>query len=130
MKKIYTKIPVIVGMLVNIVSASMFIAILDLEPGDRGKGLFLLGLSFLGAVISYFLYFADAIISIIKAIMKINPIINIVLALVILIPIPVAFAINIVSYELLIVCNCLIFLLEIVSIIIHKKYMCDSSKRG
>ena len=109
MKKIYTKIPVIVGMLVNIVSAIMFIAIFYLGPGNRGKGLFLLTLSILAAVISYFIYFVDAIISIIKAIMKINPIINTVLAMVILIPIPVAFAINLVFYELLIVCNCLIF---------------------
>ena len=126
MKKIYTKIPAIIGMVVNMVGAVLFIVILNVE--DRGMGIFLLTLSFLTAVISYFLYIVDAVISIIKVIKKINPILNLVLVSVILMPIPIMFATGQVYINLLALCYAVIFSLELISIVIHIKHMYYTSK--
>lgn len=118
MKKIYIKIPAIIGLFLNVLGLGLFIYVLSsLNPEYRGTGLALLSICFLTAVVSLIFYFIDAILSIIMAIMKINPIFNIILASVIILPVVLLICCKQFYTGLLIVYYSIVFLLEIISII-------------
>ena len=127
MKKVYTKIPAMIGLVLNILGFVLFIY---MKQVDRGTGIALLAICFLTACVSLILYFVDAILSIIKVVKKINPIFNAVLSIVIVVPAIVFLCckhwyINSIVVYFLTICLC-----EIVSIIMHIKLMYDSRKHS
>ncbi len=125
MKSILTKIPVIIGLILNIFCFVLFISVWYV---GRGLGIALLGFSLLTAEASVILYFIDAILSIIKAVKKIQPIFNITLAIVIIIPVIVLICLKLLCIELFVAYYLVILLFEIISVIKHVKLMRDSKK--
>lgn len=118
MRTIITKIPAIIGLILNILGLCLFIS---LQNTDRGTGLALLSLCFLMAVGSLILYFVDAILSIIRAIKKINPAFNITLALLIVIPVVLLICFKPICTGLVIAYYSIIFLFEVISTFMHIK---------
>ena len=130
MKKLYTKIPAMIAMLIAILSFGLLItafivSINEVEP-EMGvsKSFAFWVYAVLTSILSLIFYFVDAVISVVKAFLRIHPIFNIVLALLLVGAIPMMLfvgaklGINIYiyfSYYLT------IFVLEIVSIIKHIK---------
>ena len=130
MKKIHSKIPAMIAMLIALFSLGLLItafvvSINEVEP-EMGvsKSFAFWAFAVITSMLSLIFYFIDAVFSIIKAFMKIHPIFNIVLALLLIGAIPMMLfvggklGINIYiyfSYYLL------IFVFEIISIIKHIK---------
>ena len=124
MRNLYTKIPVIIGMIFNGIAVVLFLIMPDLI-NNIAEALVIVGTSLFMFIISLFLYLTDAVLSIVKAIKGIYTIFNIILAVVIIGIIPMLMFV-IFSKELnreifALVHILLIFLLEIVSIITHIK---------
>ena len=130
MKKIYTKIPAMIAMLIAILSLGLLItafivSINEVEPEMGVSRSFAFWVfAVITSMLSLIFYFIDAVISVVKAFLRINPIFNIVLAVLLVGAIPMMLfvgaklGINIYiyfSYYLT------IFVLEIVSIIKHIK---------
>ena len=130
MKKIYTKIPAMIAMLIAILSLGLLItafivSINEVEPEMGVSRSFAFWVfAVITSMLSLIFYFIDAVISVVKAFLRIHPIFNIVLALLLVGAIPMMLfvgaelGINIYiyfSYYLT------IFVLEIVSIVKHIK---------
>ena len=130
MRNLYTKIPVIIGMIFNGIAVVLFLIMPDLI-NNIAEALVIVGTSLFMFIISLFLYLTDAVLSIIKAIKGIYTIFNIILAVVIIGIIPMLMFV-IFSKELnreifAQVHILLFFLLEIVSIITHIKIKRDNT---
>ena len=115
-------------MALNILGLILFIIFIQVQV-EKGLVLVLSALCFLTVEASFVFYLVDAVLSIIKAIKKINSVFNIIIAIVI-----VKFIVQLIfckqlSIELVIAYNSIIFLLEIISVIIHIKSMRDDRKR-
>ena len=133
MKKLYTKIPAIIAMLICVVAVALAIAlvIFALKANSSDVG-FLLGIViYYAAIISYIFYLIDAVLSIIKAVMKINPVFNGILAVLIVGTIPMSMftlhAKHLYS-GLMYIYYLAIFVLEVISVVKHIKMMRDSKK--
>lgn len=130
MKSISTKTPAMIDMLIAILSLGLLItafivSINEIEPESGVSRSFAFWVyAVITSMLSLVFYFIDAIWSIAKAIMKIDPIFNIVLAFLLLGTIPMMLfvggklGINIYIYFLYYLA---IFVLEVVSIIKHIK---------
>lgn len=125
MKHITTKIPAFLGMLISLFSFALIIGalILSINPALSDEKPFALWVfSVIIAMFGLIFYVADAILSIIKAIKRINPIFNIVLAVIIFGSIPMVvyvgggLGINILIWNLY---HLALFILEIISILLH-----------
>ena len=130
MKKLYTKIPAMIAMLIAILSFGLLItafivSINEVEP-EMGvsKSFAFWVYAVLTSILSLIFYFVDAVISVVKAFLRIHPIFNIVLAVMLFGAIPMMLfvgtklGINIYIYFSYYLA---IFVLEIVSIIKHIK---------
>ena len=130
MKNISTKIPAMIAMLIAVFSLGLLIAafivsINEVEP-EMGvsKSFAFWVFAVITSMLSLIFYFIDAVFSIIEAFMKIHPIFNIVLALLLIGAIPMMLfvggklGINIYIYFSYYLS---IFVLEIISIIKHIK---------
>ena len=130
MKSLSSKIPAVIAMLIAIFSLGLLItafivSINEVEPESGVSKSFAFWVyAVLTSILSLIFYFVDAVISVVKAFLRIHPIFNIVLALLLVGAIPmmlfvgVKLGINIYiyfSYYLT------IFVLEFVSIIKHIK---------
>ena len=123
MKKIYTKIPAIIAMLITVASFALLVVGFavsknEIEPESgvsRAFALAILGL--LTALCSLVLYFIDAILSIIKACKKIDTVFNSILATVIFATIPVVSATRVLPDIAIAVWVAIIFVLELISVI-------------
>ncbi len=130
MKRLSSKIPAMIAMLIAIFSLGLLItafivSINEVEPESGVSKSFAFWVyAVLTSILSLIFYFVDAVISVVKALLRIHPIFNIVLALLLVGAIPMMLfvgaklGINIYiyfSYYLT------IFVLEIVSIIKHIK---------
>ena len=137
MKSLSTKIPAIIAMLISAFSfallISAFVVSTNEPPQDMGvsRSFALWVFAVIFSMISILFYSIDAIFSAVKIFLKIHPIFNSILALILIGAIPMvifvggSLGINIYiwfSYYLL------MFALEIVSIIKHIKIMKDVSK--
>ena len=130
MKNVSTKIPAMIAMLIAIFSLGLLIAafivsINEVEPESGvSKSFAFWVFAVITSMLSLIFYFIDAVFSIIKAFMKIHPIFNIVLALLLIGATPMMLfvgaklGINIYIYFSYYLA---IFVLEIVSIIKHIK---------
>ena len=133
MKKLYTKIPAMIAMLISVVTAALVLAsiVYVLKGGDAYIG-FLVGIGlYYIEIIIYFFYFIDAILSIVKAIKKIQPIFNSILAFLIVGTIPmVLWALSAKQMYIGLVCvyYFVIFVLEVISIVKHIKIMRECKK--
>ena len=133
MKKVYTKIPAMIAMLISVVTAALVLAsiVYALKGGDAYIG-FLVGIGlYYIEIIIYFFYFIDAILSIVKAIKKIQPIFNSILAFLIVGTIPmVLWALSAKRMYIGLVCvyYFAIFVFEVISIVKHVKIMRDCKK--
>jgi hypothetical protein len=137
MKSLSTKIPAIIAMLISVFSfvllISAFVVSTNEPPRDMGvsRSFALWVFAVIFSMISLLFYSIDAIFSAVKIFLKIHPIFNSILVLILIGAIPMvifiggSLGINIYiwfSYYLL------MFALEIVSIIKHIKIMKDVSK--
>ena len=133
MKKVYTKIPAMIAMLISVVTIALFLAslIYVLNGGDADIGfLVVIGLHYIKMII-YGFYFIDAILSIVKAIEKIQPVFNSILALLIVGIIPLElWALDAKRIYIGLVCiyYLAIFVLEVISIVKHIKLMRECKK--
>ena len=130
MKKLNSKTPAMIAMLIAIFSLGLLItafilSINEVEPESGvSKSFAFWVFAVITSMLSLIFYFIDAVLSIIKAFMKIHPIFNIVLALLLIGAIPMMLfvggklGINIYIYFSYYLS---IFVLEIVSIIKHIK---------
>ena len=130
MKNVSTKIPAMIAMLIAIFSLGLLIAafivsINEVEPESGvSKSFAFWVFAVITSMLSLIFYFIDAVFSTIKAFMKIHPIFNIVLALLLIGAIPMMLfvggklGINIFIYFSYYLS---IFVLEIISIIKHIK---------
>ena len=130
MKSLSSKIPAMIAMLIAIFSLGLLItafivSINEVEP-ERGvsKSFAFWVYAVLTSILSLFFYSVDAVISVVKAFLRIHPIFNIVLALLLVGAIPMMLfvgaklGINIYIYFSYYLA---IFVLEVVSIIKHIK---------
>ena len=135
MKKLYSKIPAMIAMLITIISAGVTIAALVMSIGepDPGCGVsrsFALGiLGLLVALFSLPFYFIDAVLSVIKVFKKIHPVFNGVLTLVIIGAIPAIFAKSGLPDIRIAVYPVIIFVFEAISIIKHIQMARADSKK-
>lgn len=133
MKKVYTKIPAMIAMLISVITAALVLAsiVYALNSGDASIGFLVgIGLCYIEIII-YVFYFIDAILSIVKAIKKIQPIFNSILALLIVGTIPLdLWALSAKRMYIGLVCvhYFTIFVLEVISIVKHIKIMRDCKK--
>ena len=130
MKHVSTKIPAIIAMLIAIFSLGLlitaFIVSIDEVEPEMGvsKSFAFWVYAVITSMLSLIFYFIDAVMSVIKAIMKIHPMFNIVLAVMLFGAIPMMLfvgaklGINIYIYFSYYLA---VFVLEIVSIIKHIK---------
>ncbi len=129
MKKIYSKIPAMVGMLITIISVGLLLgafitSINEIEPESGVSKSFALAiLALIVALCSLLFYFIDAVLSVIKIFKKIHPIFNGAMALVIIATIPIVFAKSEFPNIRIAICAVTIFVMEIISIIKHIKTM-------
>ena len=136
MKSTLTKYPAIIAMIISLVSfglmISSFVALITeppLELGDISKSF---AFWLWGMIVAYFsliFYFIDAIFSIIKIFMKIHPIFNAILSIMLLGAIPMGLFVGGglgISIYIWNAYYLTIFILEIVSIVKHVKL--NSSK--
>lgn len=126
MTKIYTKIPAIIGMIVCVIGFVLIIISIAFTIYDGTVNLALLigRIIVTTATISYLFYFIDAILSIVKAIIKIRPIFNSILALLIVGTIPMelwALRSKRIYIGLLCAYYLAIFVLEVISVVKHIK---------
>ena len=133
MKKVYTKIPAMIAMLISVVTVALFLTSLVYvsNGGDADIGfLVVIGLYYIKFII-YGFYFIDAILSIVKTIKKIQPVFNSILALLIVGTIPLElWALNAKRTYIGLVCiyYLAIFVLEVISIVKHIKLMRECKK--
>lgn len=135
MRKLYTKIPAIIAMLICVVAVTLVIALVVFALKDNFNDMgFLLGIViYYSAIISYLFYLIDAILSIIKAVLKINPVFNGILAFLILGTIPIsmwALQAKRLYIGLLCVYYLAVFVFEVISVIKHIKMMRDLKKEN
>ena len=127
MKKLYSKIPAMIGMLITIISVGLLIgafiiSINEVEPESGISKSFALAIvALIVALCSLFFYFIDAVLSLIKVFRKIHPIFNGAMALVIIGTVPIVFAKSELSDIRIALCAATIFVMEIISIIKHIK---------
>ena len=138
MKKLYSKIPAMIAMLIAIFSLGLLItafivSINEVEPESGVSKSFAFWVyAVLTSILSLIFYYVDAVISVIKAFLRIHPIFNIVLALFLVGAIPMMLfvgaklCINIYIYFSYYLA---MLILEIVSIIKHIKMTRDSDGR-
>ena len=135
MKKLYSKIPAMIGMLVTIIGVGLLIGALiisnnEIEPESglsRSSALAILAL--ITALCSLIFYLVDAVLSVIKVFKNINPVFNGILALVIAGTIPVIFARSNLPDIRIAICVVTIFVFEIISVIKHIKLMINDRKK-
>ena len=135
MKKLYSKIPAMIGMLVTIIGVGLLIGALiisnnEIEPESglsRSSALAILAL--ITALCSLIFYLVDAVLSVIKVFKNINPVFNGILALVIVGTIPVIFARSNLPDIRIAICVVTIFVFEIISVIKHIKLMINDRKK-
>ncbi len=125
-KGIYTKIPAIVGMIICVFMFSLIIAAIILTQKKEFANIgFATGIIiYYPAIISYLLYLFDAALSIVKAVVKIHPVFNSLLALAIVGIIPMTlWTLNSSGFYIGLLCiyYFVIFILEIVSVVKHVK---------
>lgn len=139
MKNTFTKYPAIIAMIISLFSFGLMIASLvalfiDTPTEHAHGGAF--GFWVFGVIVALFsliFYFIDAVLSIIKACMKIHPIFNSVLAVMLIAAIPMAIfvggglGINIYIWNAY---HLAIFILEIVSIVKHVKLNSHQNDRN
>lgn len=138
MKKLYSKIPAMIAMLIAIFSLGLLItafivSINEVEPESGVSKSFAFWVyAVITSMLSLIFYFVDAVISVVKAFLRIHPIFNIVLALLLVGAIPMMLfvgaklGINIYIYFSYYLA---MLILEIVSIIKHIKMTRDSDGR-
>ena len=138
MKSLSSKIPAMVAMLIAIFSLGLLItafivSINEVEPESGVSKSFAFWVyAVLTSILSLIFYFVDAVISVVKAFLRIHPIFNIVLALLLVGAIPMMLfvgaklGINIYIYFSYYLA---MLILEIVSIIKHIKMTRDSDGR-
>ena len=135
MKKIYSKIPAMIGMLITIIGAGLLIGSLiisnnEVEPESCVSRSFALAiLALITALCSLIFYLIDAVLSVIKVFKNINPVFNGVLALVIVVTIPVIFARNNLPDIRIAICAVTIFVFEIISVVKHIKLMINDKQK-
>ena len=139
MKKLYSKIPAMIAMLIAIFSLGLLItafivSINEVEPESGVSKSFAFWVyAVITSMLSLIFYFVDAVISVVKAFLRIHPIFNIVLALLLVGAIPMMLfvgaklGINIYIYFSYYLA---IFVLEIVSIVKHIKLSRIDKKSG
>ena len=133
MRKMYSKIPAIIAMLITIASFVLLaiafsISQNEIEPESGVSKSFALGiLGLLTAICGLIFYLIDAFISIAKVSMKINPAFNLILAIVIFAGPLVGLATRILPDITIIIWVAIIFVLEIISVIQHIKMMLANS---
>ena len=134
MKKIYSKIPAMIGMLVTIIGVGLLIGAFiisnnEVEPESGVSRSFALAiLALITALGSLIFYLVDAVLSVIKAFKRIHPVFNGILALVIVVTLPVIFARSNLPDIRIAICAVIIFVLEIISVIKHIKLMINDRK--
>ena len=129
MKKLYSKIPAMIAMLIALVSFGLlivaFISPNNVHPDSSVSEQFAFWVyAVIASIVSLVFYSIDAIISIEKAISKIHPIFNAVLALLLIGAIPMMFFVGgKLGYNIYIYFSyyLAIFVLEIISIVKHIK---------
>lgn len=138
MKRLYSKIPAMIAMLIAILSLGLLItafivSIDEVEPESGVSTSFACWVyAVITSMLSLIFYFVDAVISVVKAFLRIHPIFNIVLALLLVGAIPMMLfvgaklGINIYIYFSYYLA---MLILEIVSIIKHIKMTRDSDGR-
>ena len=138
MKRLYSKIPAMIAMLIAIFSLGLLItafivSINEVEPESGVSKSFAFWVyAVITSMLSLIFYFVDAVISVVKAFLRIHPIFNIVLALLLVGAIPMMLfvgaklGINIYIYFSYYLA---MLILEIVSIIKHIKMTRDSDGR-
>ena len=138
MKRLYSKIPAMIAMLIAIFSLGLLItafivSINEVEPESGFSTSFACWVyAVITSMLSLIFYFVDAVISVVKAFLRIHPIFNIVLALLLVGAIPMMLfvgaklGINIYIYFSYYLA---MLILEIVSIIKHIKMTRDSDGR-
>ena len=138
MKRLYSKIPAMIAMLIAIFSLGLLItafivSINEVEPESGVSTSFACWVyAVITSMLSLIFYFVDAVISVVKAFLRIHPIFNIVLALLLVGAIPMMLfvgaklGINIYIYFSYYLA---MLILEIVSIIKHIKMTRDSDGR-
>ena len=131
MRKIYTKIPAIVAMIACIAGFALIttLTIAFLINDDFANPGFGVGIIICAtAIISYFFYFIDAILLIVKAVLKIHPVFNGILAFLIVGTIPMTlWTLNAKQLYIGLLCAyyLAIFVLEVISVVKHIKIMRD-----
>ncbi len=129
MRKMHSKIPAIIAMLITIASFVLFAIAFsifqsEIEPESGVSKSFALAiLGLLTAVCSSIFYLIDAFISIAKVSMKINPAFNLILAIVIFATPLVGLVTRILPDITIALWFAIIFVLEIISVIQHIKMM-------
>ena len=137
MKRLYSKIPAMIAMLIAIFSLGLLItafivSINEVEPESGVRSFACWVYAVITSMLSLIFYFVDAVISVVKAFLRIHPIFNIVLALLLVGAIPMMLfvgaklGINIYIYFSYYLA---MLILEIVSIIKHIKMTRDSDGR-
>ena len=135
MKKIYSKIPAMIGMLVTMIGVVLLIGAFiisnnEVEPESGVSRSFALAiLALITALCSLIFYLIDAVLSVIKVFKNINPVFNGVLALVIVVTIPVIFARNNLPDIRIAICAVTIFVFEIISVIKHIQLMMNDKQK-
>jgi cytochrome bd-type quinol oxidase subunit 2 len=135
MKKIYSKIPAMIGMLVTMIGVVLLIGAfiisnneVELESGaSRSFALAILGL--ITALCSLIFYLIDAVLSVIKAFKKIHPIFNGTMALIIISTVPIVFAKSGLPDIRIAICAVTIFVFEIISVIKHIQLMMNDKQK-
>ena len=135
MKKIYSKIPAMIGMLITIIGAGLLIGSLiisnnEVEPENGVSRSFALAiLALTTALCSLIFYLIDAVLSVIKAFKKIHPIFNSTMALIIISTILIVFAKSGLPDIRIAICAVTIFVFEIISVIKHIQLMMNDKQK-
>ena len=136
MRKIYSKIPAIIGMLITIIAMVLLIGAFiisknEIEPESGVSRSFALAiLALITALCSMVFYLVDAVLSAIKVFKKIDPVFNGILVLVIVGTIPVVFARSNLPDIRIAIWAVMIFVLEIISVIKHIKLMINDKQKA
>ena len=136
MRKIYSKIPAIIGMLITIIAMVLLIGAFiisknEIEPESGVSRSFALAiLALITALCSMVFYLVDAVLSAIKVFKKIDPVFNGILVLVIVGTIPVVFARSNLPDIRIAIWAVMVFVLEIISVIKHIKLMINDKQKA
>ena len=135
MKKIYSKIPAVIGMLITMIGVVLLIGAFiisnnEVEPESGVSRSFALAiLALTTALCSLIFYLIDAVLSVIKAFKKIHPIFNGTMALIIISTVPIVFAKSGLPDIRIAICAVTIFVFEIISVIKHIQLMMNDKQK-